>query len=132
MVHPHTRGAGFLPAIRAVRRAGSPPHAWGRQGLGRAARVESEGNKRDGVERRFVALLNASPHDLAEHLRHAIALLRSKKIPVDWAQLLRDVQDWNWPNHPVQRNWARAFWAAFPTAVTDADAITAPTPGDAQ
>src|SRR5436309_6159743 len=32
-----------------------------------ARKIESEGNKRDGVERRFVALLNAAPHDLAEH-----------------------------------------------------------------
>jgi CRISPR system Cascade subunit CasB len=62
------------------------------------------------VEKRFVALLNCHEDDLAEHLRHAISLLRSKGIPVDWVQLLKDRCNWNHPNRLVQLNWARAFW----------------------
>lgn len=63
-----------------------------------------------GAERRFVALLNTHRDDLPEHLRHAVALLKAHDRPIDWAQLLRDVQDWNVPSRSVQRAWAREFW----------------------
>lgn len=64
----------------------------------------------DSVEKRFVALLSCDREDLPEHLRHGVALLKSKEVPVDWAQLLRDVQDWDREDRAVQRGWARAFW----------------------
>lgn len=64
----------------------------------------------DSIEKRFVALLDCHEDDLAEHLRHAVSLLRSKEIPVDWAQLLRDLRNWNHEDRFVQRRWARAFW----------------------
>src|SRR2546426_9537486 len=44
----------------------------------------------DSIEKRFVALLNCHQEDLPDHLRHAVSLLRSKEIPIDWARLLRD------------------------------------------
>jgi CRISPR system Cascade subunit CasB len=62
------------------------------------------------IEKRFVALLNCHEEDLTEHLRHAIGLLRSKEIPVDWVQLLKDLRNWNHPDRFVQLSWARAFW----------------------
>jgi CRISPR system Cascade subunit CasB len=62
------------------------------------------------IEKRFVALLNCHEDDLAEHLRHAIALLGSKEIPVDWVQLLKDLRNWNHEDRFVQLSWARAFW----------------------
>ena len=71
-----------------------------------ARKVES-----DSIEKRFVALLNCHQDDLPTHLRHAVSLLKSKEIPIDWARLLRDVRGWNHPDRYVQRNWARAFWA---------------------
>ena len=64
----------------------------------------------DSIEKRFVALLDCHEDDLAEHLRHAVSLLRSKEVPVDWVQLLRDLRNWNHEDRFVQRNWARAFW----------------------
>jgi CRISPR system Cascade subunit CasB len=64
----------------------------------------------DSIEKRFVALLDCHEDDLAEHLRHAVSLLKSKEIPVDWAQLLRDLRNWNHEDRFVQRRWARAFW----------------------
>jgi CRISPR system Cascade subunit CasB len=71
--------------------------------LGRV--VESE-----SIEKRFVALLNCHEEDLPDHLRHAVSLLKSKEIPIDWARLLRDVRRWNHEDRWVQREWARAFW----------------------
>lgn len=62
------------------------------------------------IEKRFVALLNAHRDDLPEHLRHAVGLLKSKNVPVDWARLLRDLRAWDAPARYVQRSWARAFW----------------------
>jgi CRISPR system Cascade subunit CasB len=62
------------------------------------------------VERRFVALLNSHPDDLPEHLRHAVGLLKSKEVPVNWSQLIHDLRNWNHEARWVQRNWARAFW----------------------
>lgn len=67
---------------------------------------------RDGLERRFVALLNADRAELPEKLRHAVSLLRSEEIPVNWLQLIRDLRFWDLANRRVQRHWARAFWGA--------------------
>jgi len=73
---------------------------------------ERAGDKVDGaVERRFVALLNASGDGFATHLRHAVTLLKSYDRRIDWAQLLRDMRGWEHPDRFVQRAWARDFWA---------------------
>jgi len=64
----------------------------------------------ESIERRFVALLNAHREDLPEHLRHAMGLLKSKAIPVNWTQLLRDLAHWGDPKRGTQRNWARSYW----------------------
>lgn len=66
----------------------------------------------ESVEARFVALLNAHPDDLDEHLRRAVALFKAHGIPVDWAQLLHDIRWWSRGDHRIQREWARAFWGA--------------------
>jgi CRISPR system Cascade subunit CasB len=73
------------------------------------ARLGSEVDSKS-IEKRFVALLNCHEDDLAEHLRHAVSLLRSKEIRVDWLQLLKDLRSWNHPDRFVQLGWARAFW----------------------
>jgi CRISPR system Cascade subunit CasB len=73
------------------------------------ARLGSEVESKS-IEKRFVALLNCHEDDLAEHLRHAISLLRSKEIPVDWIELLKDLRNWNYSDRSVQLRWARAFW----------------------
>lgn len=70
----------------------------------------------DSIEKRFVALLDCHEDDLGEHLRHAVSLLQSQEIPVDWVRLLKDLNNWNHEDRFVQRNWARAFWAGGQTA----------------
>jgi CRISPR system Cascade subunit CasB len=69
-------------------------------------------NRTSSLDRRFIALLNAHPEDLAQHLRHIVGLLQSgdSPVPVDWLTLLDDIQQWNNPDRYVQRRWARAFW----------------------
>jgi CRISPR system Cascade subunit CasB len=74
------------------------------------------------VERRFMALLASDPDDLDDVLRQAVTLLKSKDVPVNWHELLRDVLDWKYPNEErrsrVQKKWSRAFWRATQAATS--------------
>jgi CRISPR system Cascade subunit CasB len=63
------------------------------------------------LERRFTALLAAHQDDLPFYLRQAVSFLKSKEIPINWHQLIRDVQNWGHPEGYVQKAWARAFWS---------------------
>jgi CRISPR system Cascade subunit CasB len=73
-----------------------------------------DGGNRDDVEKRvekrLVALLNCHLDELPEHLRHVTGLLKSKEIPINWIQLLSDVQNWQRESRDVQRRWAGQFW----------------------
>lgn len=73
-------------------------------------RQKNRGETPASVEARFEAILESHPDDLPEHLRRIVGLLKSKDIPVDWAQLLHDVRRWGWESRAVQWEWARAFW----------------------
>ena len=64
----------------------------------------------DSMEARFVALLNAHPDDLANHLRHAVSQLHSKEQPLDWFRLFEDLLQWDHPEGHVQLRWARDFY----------------------
>lgn len=67
----------------------------------------------DGIEKRFVVLLNAEADDLPYYLRQIIGLLKSKEIAVNWEQLFKDVKNWSSDKRFVQQNWARSFWGSF-------------------
>ena len=64
------------------------------------------------IERRFTALLAAHPDDLPLFLRQSVSYLRSKDIPIDWHQLIRDVSNWGHPDYGarVRRAWAGRYW----------------------
>jgi CRISPR system Cascade subunit CasB len=66
--------------------------------------------KSDSMEARFVALLNAHPDDLDDHLRHAVSLLKANEQPLDWFRLLDDLLQWDHPERHVQLKWARDFY----------------------
>ena len=68
------------------------------------------GEARESVERRFTVLLNTHQADLAAQLRHAISLLKSRDVPVDWGRLLNDLRWWGNDDKRVQRRWAKVFW----------------------
>jgi CRISPR system Cascade subunit CasB len=63
------------------------------------------------VQLRFRALLDADPEDLPNHLRHAVTLVRSRDLAIDYDELLQAVRWWGSENKNRQRRWAREFWA---------------------
>ncbi len=84
----------------------------------------SLGWETDRAARRLTSLLAASATTLAERLRHAVTLLRSADVPVNWAMLARDIRTWDLEGQPVQRRWARSFVAGRAPEATDADSAT--------
>jgi CRISPR system Cascade subunit CasB len=84
----------------------SPP-----QGFGASFRqLYVQTDRRPSVERRFLSLIACHPDSLPDHLRHAITLMRSERVGVDWAQLLSDLRYWSHAEQRVQRRWARQFF----------------------
>jgi CRISPR system Cascade subunit CasB len=74
------------------------------------------------IERRFTALLACHRDELFTHLRHVGSLLRAHDEPLDWAQLLTDLDRWDNPSRSVQRRWARDFWRADPNTSHESSA----------
>lgn len=84
-----------------------------RYSLGRAFQSLAfplQGPKKNSMEARFVALLNAHPDDLDDYLRHAVSLLKAYEQPLDWFRLFGDLLQWDHPDAPVQHRWARDFY----------------------
>lgn len=96
---------------------GSFPKHQPKQSLGAAFRPLRP--KSDSMEARFVALLNAHPDDLDDHLRHAVSLLKANEQPLDWFCLLGDLLQWDHPEGHVQLNWARDFYKYVPKGEGD-------------
>lgn len=82
-----------------------------RRDFGASMRLLAERRPGGGVDRRFAALLAADDADLGEHLRHAVSLLKSDDVPIDWKHLISDLKEWNYERRDAQRRWARSFWA---------------------
>lgn len=64
-----------------------------------------------GLEHRFLALLESDADQLAPRLRRVMGIVRSARIALDYANLLRDLLSWFVPGRPVQLRWAREFYA---------------------
>lgn len=96
-----------------------PKPRWAQQGLGwslRGVRFREDGEPDRGIERRFVALLDAEADALADHLRHLIKLAMSRDdgFALDFRRLLRDILAWDADDRRVQRQWAAGFWSGGP------------------
>lgn len=99
---------------------------------GDAPSTEGAGKERaKNIERRFTALLVSRRADLPQRLRHAVSLLKSESVLIDWVQLLADLQEWRSAEAvtyriggraSVQRRWAQSFWRV--------DAISATLPAE--
>jgi CRISPR system Cascade subunit CasB len=83
-----------------------------RQGRSIGAAFRPLRPKSESMEARFVALLNAHPDDLSDHLRHAISLLKANEQPLDWFRLFEDLLQWDHPDGYVQLRWARDFYGS--------------------
>jgi CRISPR system Cascade subunit CasB len=81
-----------------------------------------KGGDNESTRARFVALLDAHPDDLGEHLRHVVSLARAKEIRLDWSRILRDVLQWRAPDRWVQRRLASDFWGTDAAASDPAPA----------
>ena len=97
--------------------AGAP---WERNFGASAKELGLKPGRLEGVERRFVALLNAESVDVPDHLRTMVGLLKTEAVRVDWEQLLSDLTRWDDPERRVQIRWAKAFWQG---SVDEAGAI---------
>jgi len=71
-----------------------------------------------GAERRFYQLLDSEFEDLPDRLRHAVSLLKSREIPIDWRRILADLCNWEWASRSVQKAWSRDFWAPMTQSET--------------
>ncbi|GAB4211218.1 MAG: type I-E CRISPR-associated protein Cse2/CasB [Sandaracinaceae bacterium] len=93
----------------------------GSASLAAAMRRVRDDTQSESVEHRFRALLSAGRAELPTHLRHAVALVASKGIALDWADLFRAVRDWDADGaQRAKRRWARDFWSdASPTTSND-------------
>lgn len=107
-----------------------PSHGDALGGMGDTFHRQSDEQTRAGMERRFVALLNARREDLPDHLRHAVSLARSKGVAINYDHLLEDLIRWSRPNRQVQRRWAYEFWGAHgaPAEETAIASSQSPTP----
>ena len=108
-IHPVPWGLDDMPREPGARR---PAHSFGASL--RAIRWRESGEENPGVERRFIALLDADSAAVPTHLRTLLALLKPANQPVDYVQLYRDIVSWEHPSREVQRRWAQEFWAAPP------------------
>lgn len=69
------------------------------------------------MDRRFGILLDAGytpgqDSELVFRLGQIIQLLESKRVGVNWSQLLVDLTNWNNPDKFIQKRWARAYFSA--------------------
>lgn len=98
----------------------------------RAIRLhEGTDDEDSGVERRFRAVLDARQEGLEVHLRNLVKLLHSRKpdVPIDYVQLIRDLEHWDDADPRVKRRWASGFWgrrhdatvAESPTTAADTE-----------
>lgn len=75
------------------------------------------GANADSLERRFAILLDADfdpktgEGELPFRLRQTVKLIASKGSGIDWARLLDDLRRWNDADKPVQKRWAKDFYA---------------------
>ncbi|MPN44097.1 hypothetical protein SDC9_191658 [bioreactor metagenome] len=81
-----------------------------------ALRCLSPEEYKEGTRAKFRALLDTPGKAefealLAAKVGRLLRYMKAKGAKVDFGALLRDLCDWDQPEHRVQRRWARAFFA---------------------
>ena len=85
------------------------------------AKVYRDAGETDSIEKRFIAVMASDEGEIAERLRHAMALIASKDLGVDFAQLCRDLvtlMDPGRDKDAVRKRWARDFYGTAPARRT--------------
>lgn len=96
-LHPeHEEGVSLGHAFRGI----NSDTAEGKKGL-----------DNQSTRARFVALLDAHEDDVADHLRHAISLVRAKNRRIDWERTLKQLLGWGAPDRWAQQQLANDFWS---------------------
>lgn len=97
-----------------------PKHDPNLRSLGESfSKLFRESSSPESLEHRFTALLNADREELHIHLRHAVSLLKSKGIAINYAQLIRDIRWWGERGSGTRRTLARDFWTSLKPESTD-------------
>jgi CRISPR system Cascade subunit CasB len=126
-IHPRAEEDYFLIATlfpMATRR--------GTGDLGRSLRIlrwRLAESQHDGIDRRVALLLDSSRAELSFRLRQVIRQVARHELPLDWRQILRDIQFWDHPERWVQKRWARSYFGGMseaPPSSTDGS------PGDGE
>jgi CRISPR system Cascade subunit CasB len=121
-VYGHLRGAlseHEEPALLTAALFATHPQKGGRGSLGAAFRRMRTETSAESLDKRFAVLIDSHPDELPARLRQAVSLLKSQEVPVDWRRLLSDLLDWGGPRRPVQRTWARDYWAVQAAGAED-------------
>jgi CRISPR system Cascade subunit CasB len=80
-------------------------------------KARSDSGNLTSTERRFIALLDADRDQLPHRLRQLISLISDS--PIDWSELLNDLNYWNYRGRKVQQRWARRFYGAKEEGVNE-------------
>lgn len=97
---------------------------------GRLKRARSMHDQRgDGVERRFVSLLNADAENVVQYVRQLLSMMGSDAVGFDYVRLLDDLTKWMNPlpgrgeeRDRLRERWARDYVrAAFDEQIVDTD-----------
>ena len=82
-------------------------------------RRTGDGRGGDGIQRRFVSLLNADPENVVDYLRQALSLMAADAGGFDYVRLLDDLVKWMNPypgrgedRDRLRERWAREFYRA--------------------
>lgn len=81
--------------------------------FGHSCRGLATATHSEGADRRFRALLDLALTDIQSPLTALVRQMKSKKIAINYPQLLADLRQWEHPNQYIQDQWARAFWGAL-------------------
>lgn len=109
--HDHEEMYFLVAALYAIRyRADETLKPIGNFGASlRQARQKDE-DKNKGLNRRVEILLDSEQTEqLAYRLRHAVQLLKSQNISINWLQLLQDLLQWQ-RGRFVQKRWAKSYF----------------------
>lgn len=79
--------------------------------------AENKKEKLKTLEQRFTTVIRSKRAELPIRLRHAVLLLASYEIQIDWLELLKDLMRWKYFESPFvkkgvspQRSWSQSFW----------------------